>query len=186
MFVSTHVKCLCQDITNACQHMSNVCVNTCQMLVSTHVKCLCQDITNGCVNTCQMIVSWYDKCLCQDMPNVCVNMCQMIVLRYAKCMCQHISKLLNVINVLWIEHETVLVRVKRPDCQLLAVALHLLVVSNWIGVRSRWRTGRTPSLPKLVQGRLFFLYKEKKYYYIWISKYLIKTLTSHLVMRIKL
>jgi hypothetical protein len=57
----------------------------------------------------KMFMSTCAKCLCQDMPNVYVNMCQMSVLRYAKCMCQHISKLLNVINVLWIEHETDLV-----------------------------------------------------------------------------
>jgi hypothetical protein len=79
---------------------------------------------NVCVKICQMFMSTCAKCLRQDMPNVYVNMCQMSVLRYAKCMCQHISKLLNVINVLWIEHETVLVRVKLPNYQLLAVALH--------------------------------------------------------------
>ena len=126
---------------------------------------------NVCVKICQMFMSTCAKCLCHDMPNVYVNMCQMSVLRYAKCMCQHISKLLNVINVLWIEHETVLVRVKRPNYQLLAVALHLVVVWFWIGVRSRWRTGRAPSLPKLVQGRLFFLYKEMKYrkYVKWMK-----------------
>ena len=81
------------------------------------------------------------------------------------------ENLINVINVLWIEHETVLVRVKRPNYQLLAVALHLLVDTFWIGVRSRWGTGRAPSLPKFVQGRLFFLYKEMKYrkYVKWMK-----------------
>ena len=93
------------------------------------------------------------KCLCHHMSNAPVNM----------------SKLVNVINVQWIEHETVLVRVKRPNYQLLAVALHLLVVIFWIHVRSRWRTGRAPSLPKLVQGRLFFLYKEKILFYMNIE-----------------
>jgi hypothetical protein len=162
--VSTHVKCLCQD-------MLNVCVKICQMFMSTCAKCLCQVMPNVCVKICQMFMSTCAKCLCQDMPNVYVNMCQMSVLRYAKCMCQHISKLLNVINVLWIEHETILVRVKLPNYQLLAVALHLVVVKFWIGVRSRWRTGRAPSLPKLVQGRLFFLYKEIKYrkYVKWMK-----------------
>ena len=78
MLVSTHVKCLCEDIINCC-------VNTCQMLVSKYGKCF--------VKICQMFMSTCAKCLCQDMPNVYVNMCQMSVLRYAKCMCQHISKL---------------------------------------------------------------------------------------------
>jgi hypothetical protein len=162
--VSTHVKCLCQD-------MLNVCVKICQMFMSTCAKCWCQVMPNVCVKICQMFMSTCAKCLRQDMPNVYVNMCQMSVLRYAKCMCQHISKLLNVINVLWIEHETILVRVKLPNYQLLAVALHLVVVQFWNGVRSRWRTGRAPSLPKLVQDRLFFLYKEIKYrkYVKWMK-----------------
>jgi len=120
------------------------------------------------------------------MSNACVNMCQMIVLRYVKCMCQHTSNLLNVINVLWIEHETVLVQVKRPNYQLLAVALHLLMVIFWIDVRSRWRTGRAPSLPKLVQGRLFFPMQRKKTIFYEYRKYLIKTLISHLVMIMKI
>ena len=81
------------------------------------------------------------------------------------------DNLINVITVLWIEHETVLVRVKRPNYQRLAVALHLLVVRFWIGVLSRWRTGRAPYLPKFVQGRLFFRYKEMKYrkYVKWMK-----------------
>ena len=148
MFMSTCAKCLCQD-------MPNVYVNMCQMFVSRYAKCLCQHVSNVCVKICQMFMSTCAKCLCQDMPNVYVNMCQMSALRYAKCMCQHISKLLNVINVLWIEHEMVLVRVKRPNYQLLAVVLHLVVVRFWIGVRSRWRTWRAPSCQSLSKADSF-------------------------------
>jgi hypothetical protein len=46
---------------NTCKSSMKCCVVS-QIVVSTHVKCLCQDMLNVCVKICQMFMSTCAKC----------------------------------------------------------------------------------------------------------------------------